>query len=404
MAVSTNKRIFYPANSIAIKNNGGALTFTTGHVVHGAQTASIDSNFNLEPVSELGLLETYENVEGIPDVNVSIQKVADGFPPVYLLATVTGTDPTLVGRSNARCSIGLAVYPDTSNFASGTPLSMVACSGMFVNSVSYTFPANGNFTEDVSFVGNDKIWTRAVGTATGTPNYGEPDLATMPVLTWNAHMPAHDSPRATAGVGRSQSFNWAVPALSGGYVADVNGAVDHPDITVLPTEIFGITLSGLNTESVVGEYDTHVESITISTSFNRESINELGRRGPYNRSITFPVDVTSQIVVTSTEGDLVSHTEKGIFGTGTGLCAASNSNLRDRTIRIATCEGIRIYLGVKNRLASVSYGGADAGGGNAKATYNYTNQNIMTVMHQYDPHPSGSVWWANRTTNGYLTD
>ena len=37
-------------------------------------------------------------------------------------------------------------------------------------------------------------------------------------------------------------------------------------------------------------------------------------------------------------------------------------------------------MGGKNRLSSVSYGGGDAGGGNATCTYSYINYNDLDVQ------------------------
>jgi hypothetical protein len=82
----------------------------------------------------------------------------------------------------------------------------------------------------------------------------------------------------------------------------------------------------------------------VSTDLNRETIDELGRKGPYHRTVGFPVEVTCEIEVTSSSGDLVSATEDGIYTTGTA-CGDDLGNLLDNTIRIATCEGTRIYLG-----------------------------------------------------------
>ena len=48
-------------------------------------------------------------------------------------------------------------------------------------------------------------------------------------------------------------------------------------------------------------------------------------------------------------------------------------------------EGARFDLGNKNKLASVTYGGGDAGGGNATVTYNYSNFNRLSVRHLQDP-------------------
>jgi hypothetical protein len=401
--MATNKRIFYPAHSVAIKNNDGPLTWGTGHLARGVLSCGMTTNFNLTPLFQLGNIEIYENVEGLPDVEVTLQKVLDGHPLLYHLATVSGTDPTLVGRSNSRCNIALAVFPDTNNFASGTPLSVVACSGMYINSISYTFPQDGNATEDATFVGNDKVWTTANGTATGTPNYGETDMRTMPAITYNAHMKRTDAPRAAGGAAQSKHFNFDLP--TGALTRDINGAVNHPDCTVLPTEIPGISLSGTNNKSDGENYDAHVSNISCSVSLNRETINELGRRGPYHRSVTFPVDVSCEISVTSADvGDGISVVENGIFGTGNDKCSSNSVNLRDRTIRLTNCEGIRVYLGVKNKLATVNYSGGDAGGGNVTTTYTYNTQNDFTIMHQHDPHASGATWWAQRNTNGFLTN
>ena len=43
--------------------------------------------------------------------------------------------------------------------------------------------------------------------------------------------------------------------------------------------------------------------------------------------------------------------------------------LTPEAIRVVTCEGTAIYLGNQNKLASVSYGGGDAGGGNVTVSY-----------------------------------
>jgi hypothetical protein len=401
-----NSRVYFATHSVALKQNGGALTFTTGHLLKGAQSVGITSNFNITPLFSLGYLPVYENLEGIPDVEVNIQKALDGYPLAFHLATTAATEPDLGGRSVARTDIGLAVYADTKTFASGTPVSVCAISGAYINSVSYNFSTDGSFTEDTSYVANDKIWTRFPGTATGTPNYGEADLVTMPTITWNAHMAASLSPIAVGGVAQSEDFLWDLPTSTGTLTGDTNGAVNHPDVTVLPTEIQGITLSGTNPTQTGGDVrSAHIQTASVSVSFNRESITELGRRGPYSRSIQFPVEVTAEFTSTTSEGDLVSHTSRGIFGSDTGaLCSVANENLRNRTIRLCTCEGTRIYLGRKNKLSSVSYAGGDAGGGNVTTTYGYTTQNEFTVMHQRDPHPSGATWWAERSTNGYLIE
>ena len=132
---------------------------------------------------------------------------------------------------------------------------------------------------------------------------------------------------------------------------------------------------------------------------SREDIFELGSKLPYAKKVTFPVEVTCDIEVTTASGDMINALDDC---TEAGACNAK-TNLNERRIRIATCEGLRIWLGQKNKLASVSYGGGDAGGGNATVTYSYSTFNDCTVMHERDTNGSGGSsssagWWTARQT------
>ena len=132
----------------------------------------------------------------------------------------------------------------------------------------------------------------------------------------------------------------------------------------------------------------------------REELFELGTRQPYARVVTFPVDVTCDIELLSLSGDMINAFADGC-GAGTDPCTGIVDNLANEKIRIATCEGTRIYLGTKNKLASVNYGGGDAGGGNVTVTYSYSTFNDFTVIHPQDPDASGTGWWSARAS--YLT-
>lgn len=361
-----NKRIHYPVQQVGLAADG-STTFTA---IHGLQDCAIETNFNLVTVLEYGQLDVYENIEELPEVSITVSKVLDGYPLMYCLATRDAATPTLAGRANAKCSLALSIFPDTNDRSTGTPESEVICSGLFVNSVNYNFPLDDNFTEEITLVGNDKVWRN------------DSEMVT-PVTTFyfTGAFTNNDSPIGTGGVNRRQDmlFGAGVP----GSGTDINGAQMDADITVLPINIFGVSTSG--TIIPTGESNTtHVSSITVSADFNREAINELGRRGPYHRSVSFPLDVTTEIQVTSVSGDMISATELGILTSGAAACNDAG-NLSNNTIRIATCEGTRIYMGVKNKLSSVSMNGGNTGGGNVTASYTYTNQNKLTVMHSGDP-------------------
>ena len=335
-----NKRIYYAIQQVSIGSPPVAL--------HGIQSVGISTNFSLEQVFELGQLEIYQNVEEVPEVEVTLNKVLDGYPLIYEAATQFGTsinaalvaqNDTLSGRQNARCDVYLGIFDDQQESATGNALDTVLCLGMYVSSVSYTFPVDGNFTEDVTLVGNSKVWT------------GNTPLA-------GAFTNNDDSP-ASSSVGRRQFL-------------DIGNCF-------FPTEIPGVQATGkLLDNSATGEgWSTHFQNITVSCDLGRESINELGRFAPYHRYATFPVEVTSEFEVLSITGDGINATEEGYYGTS-GQCG-NRYNLVDNKIVIATCEGTTIDIGLKNKLTSINYSGGDTGGGNVTVTYSYSTYNDFTV-------------------------
>lgn len=388
-----NNRIYYAIHQVGLKEDGNTGGFASDDVLHGVQSIGMQANFNLEQVFQLGQLAIYENVENLPDITVTLQKNLDGYPLILHQATKgsTTTDPTLAGRSTTKCIFGMSIFSDTLEACTGNPDSAVQCSGMYVSSSTFTFSRDGFFTEDCTLVGNDRVWLN-------TPTHGQtlnPNLPT-PAFTGQFNPNSNDSPIGQGGVNRRENllFDYSAGSL------DTNGMVADSDCTILPPDVFGITSSGTN-EKTNDVYGAHINSITVSVDFGRESINELGRKGPYTRYISFPTEVTCEIEVTSSSGDMVSATEVGIYTTGTD-CGSDVGNLLNRTIRIATCEGTRLYIGAKNKLASTNYTGGDAGGDNVNVSYGFSTFNDFTVIHSGDPHASGATWWTNRAD--YLID
>lgn len=387
MAASTNKRIYYAVHQVGFQPDGGGDWQTA----KGIQSVGMTTNFNLDQVFQLGQLAIYENIEEIPDIEVTLNKVLDGRAPVYLSATQGALEPTLAGRSNEKITFALSIFPDSATASEGNPDSMVQCSGMFVSSVAYNFPLDDNFNEDVTLVGNSKIWYNDPEIEPTNPAVDEiPDSG---IFQGGFSQSSNDAPTGSGGVNRREAMLFTVD--TGGHPSgDANGYHTDPDATCLPTAVFGINPYGANLKSNGEDFDAHISNITVSTDLGREEINELGRKGPYLRSVTFPVEVTCEVEVTSTSGDMVSATEFGIRTPGTGDACSPGGNLEDSTIRIATCEGTRISLGAKNKLASVNYSGGDAGGGNVAVSYTFTTFNDFTVIHPQDP--AGSTFFTNR--------
>ncbi len=346
-----NNRVFYACMRAGIAPNG-STSYTT---IRGLQSIAMTTTFNLTQAFEIGQLAIYENIEGIPDVQATLEKVLDGTPPVYTLATQGGTSASLTGRSAAKCQLAIGIYDETDNSATGAASTAVVLSGLYVNSVSYAASVNDNGTESVTLVGNNKTW---VGGTT---------------ITWadDPFASNDDAPPGDGGVSQRENVIFG----SGG--------------STLPTEIPGINGSGKNIDSATG-HGAHIQSITASTNLGREDAFELGTREEYYKYATFPTEVTTEFVILATSGDMISATAAGIY-TETGTCA-NGYNLTNQTIYLKFCEGLQIDLGTKNKLASIGQRGGDAGGGNVEITYTYSNFNDFIVYHSGDPNYETEGW------------
>lgn len=338
----------------------GSQTFTAAH---GVQSVGVTTNFNLDPVFELGQSRIYENLENIPDVEVTMEKVLDGYPLLYHLGTVGAPSATLFGRANQRPTIAMSLFPDTNDSASGTVVAQLVCSGMYVSSVGYQFPADGRFSESVTFVGNNKLWkTPATATFSGGFNNNDVPLA----LTYDS-----------GGIQRRQHMLFAHTGIS---TLDSNSQVNATSAakcTVLPPDIAGISPSGTN-ELIVGTTNRKcsIQSISTNVDLGRDALYELGQYGPYYRFMNVPVQVTTDIEIISKSGDWVSATEGGIY--------SNYRNTRLATIKLATQDGLFIDLGTQNRLSNITIGGGDTGGANQTITYSFVTQNDFTVTHPQD--------------------
>jgi len=341
-----NNRVYWATKRAGIAPLGSA-SYTT---IRGLQNIPVTTTFDLRQAFEVGQLAVYENIEGIPDVEVSMEKVLDGSAPIYTLMTQQGASATLAGRSTARASIGMAIYSDMANSATGNAGSALELSGMYVSAVGYQVSLNDSARETVSAVGNNKVWKLGSAITFADDPFDSND----------------DAPYAISGSGGVQQRE------------DVLFGAGN---TLLPTEIPGISSAGTNVAGANG-YACHVQGISINANLGRDDLFELGSKSSYFRYVRFPVQVTTAITITSSSGDMISATENGLYSEG-GSCG--RYNLTNQTIELKMCEGLIVNCGTKNKLQSINSTGGDAGGGNEEITYNYQNSNDFTVYHPRDP-------------------
>jgi hypothetical protein len=346
MGLNENNRIFWAIKAFGMGEDG-ATSFTE---VHGLQSVGITTTFNLEQLFEIGQVSIYENIEDIPDVEVTTEKVLDGYPLVYHLATPNTTVGSLLGRTVDKCIGVMSIFGDVQDSASGTPNSQVTMSGLFVNNLSYNIPVEGQATESVTLIGNDKVWSTSSFTFSGS-------------IFDNT-----DSPLAALGGsgGIQRREDVLFDSLTDGTVS------------LMPTDIPGITSSGTNEAHSNGVgLAARIQNISVSADLGRESLFELGKKSPFFRSAASSVEVTTEIETLAFDGDLVGATEAGV--------ASGGNNLTDQQIIVVMRDSTKLNMGTQNKLASVTYGGADAGAGNATITYTYTTFNDLTVTHGNDP-------------------
>lgn len=221
-----SNRVFYASHGVSVG----------GTTVQGAQSVGITTNFTLDPAFQLGQLALYDNVITTPEVEITVSKALDGQDSVWKLATGGGS---LVANANDRCDVIVGVGDDTA--PSLTNVAAIKCTGMYVSSVSYKFPVDGAFTEDVTFVGNSKILQGSV----------------------------------------------SAPSASGA--------------TMVRRQHFLASSSTLPVE-VAGE---NISNVTITAQLGRESMYKLGQYAPFHRFVKFPLEVTCEIDVIATGIDPV---------------------------------------------------------------------------------------------------
>jgi len=363
-----NNRIFYACQAVATEKLGSSGNMVP---IHGLQSVGVNTTFNLEQVFELGQIQIYENIEGIPDIEVTLEKVLDGYPLIYHLASSGSSSAGLAGRSKERTCMSLGIYEDSYDAVSGVAPTEVYMSGLYLSNVSYKFPTDGNCTESVTMVGNHKAWYSPALFMKSTT------VKALNNLNYSTGA-GQDEPTALGGSGGIQRRENVIMASS-----------------ILPTSIFGVIGSNSgNAGSGISDGNggfspngftnrVHVQNFDVSVDFSRDNILELGRKAPYYRAAKFPIEVTSNFEIIAISGDQVSAYEEGL-ASYKGTRNEGNSTSQDRIVMYLQ-DGTILDLGNKNRLSSITYGGGDSSGGNATIKYSFSTFNELYVYHPQDP-------------------
>jgi len=383
VAPTVNYRTYWAIEAIGTEAEGLGGTVGDVDFMHGVQSVGLSTNFNLEQIFQLGQLEIYQDLEDIPDIEVTINKVIEGHKtlayarcinPVGFEAAaadavfgqtgLTATTNVLTEVQNNKVDIGFVVNNDEDGAVGDNDgLVFAWMSGMYVSSASFNFPTEGYFTEDITLVGNHQVW----GTA------GK--MANVPV----SKPPAAEDLDIGEILRRETIYFEDLPAPLG--------------LKKLDNATAGLS-------AVAGDIgDLAISNMTVSVDFGREPMYRLGQRQPYHRYVTFPVEVTTEIEAYVTDvADMIidAYPEKNNVQKATGDDGSSTHQLKfhvqDGTVltpkAASTLGGVTTRhtfdLGKNNYLQAVTWNGLSTDGTNATITYSYRNFNKLDVASKKD--------------------
>jgi hypothetical protein len=361
--MGNNNRVFYGSQVAQLKPATTGTNYGRWYQPLGVQSVGFTSTFETEKTFQLGAIDIYSVAENVPNVEATISKALDGTCPLYLMCMggqsgIAGANLTaftddqmntkgLGALANNTVIFRLGIYNDTVSNVDGSTSDWVQCSGMYLSSLSYTFPVDGNAKEDVTLVGNNKKWSQ-----------NNPTMGSMTAVT----------PTGEYAIAKK---------LARRQYIDVNNSIMPTGSGGLPT-------------GLANNIDLHLQNITINADLGRDQINELGSFAPYHRYAKFPIEVTSEFEMIATEGDYINANDF-LFQSG---CGVKYSNINTLPVQLKVCGSgtgtLEISLGSGNQLTSVNYTGGDTSGGNASITYSFRNYNdfYMKAANSYSGVPS----------------
>ena len=144
----SNNRVFYACHAVSID----------GAFVRGAQSVGMNTTFDLEPIFQLGQLKKIDTVTLTPQVEITVSRVLENSTPV-----LSGTFEEIF--ESAEHEICVSIGDDTAPLLT-SPSSNIFCTGAGVTGVTYSFPVDGTFTEEITYLGDSKQVGGCAATAT----------------------------------------------------------------------------------------------------------------------------------------------------------------------------------------------------------------------------------------------
>tara|TARA_B100000902_G_C27282001_1_gene902292 strand:- start:142 stop:1311 length:1170 start_codon:yes stop_codon:yes gene_type:complete len=347
--------------------NGSTISTVNGvaykqRILDGVQSVGFSSNVEFEQIFELGHLQIFENIEGSPSCEATLERALPVQSPSLLEIFGASGNDYGVNMSNLGNDVGLSIR-----------LGVNADGGVMTNIASTS--ANRYGIQIDGFTSSYSISAQTDGAVTESLGIAGVNLFVIPSgATTNLKLP-QPSTSNPSGVFRRQDTSVVKRAIK----------ADN-------------TVDALATNNV---YD-RVQSASISVDIGREDLLEMGRKGPYIRYASFPVEVTAEVEyavdTTKEAGDHVMQVN-GLMtritaDTECDITAGKGSLLEIRGTRRlgSTCQSagtnahkkLNTGLGVAPsfavgisgaKLQSQNWSGGDTGGGVVTISESYTSFN-----------------------------
>lgn len=408
-----NKRIYYAIQAVAAEPiNSFGEKLGTKIKLQGLQSVVINTDFDYEPIPQLGSLAVYDQRKTASNIEMQLSKIIDNKPPLYLLLTqgtqADSSNKNIYDLSERKSDLYLGVWPDINTFASGNSIQTVRCSGMSISSVEYNFTTD-SFLETITLQGTNKTWLNpAELLEPQNPQDGSRNPLVQPP-------PCPANPGCVPVPNRDVIPDNVV--VAGRHSIDFEGSI-------LPTGSGGI-YAPLD--------DLRILSINIKCDIDREKVYQIGSAVPAHNYIISPTTISCYIetimshkefekfheyqdkkYVASIVEDQSEHPplydvkfppdpNNNWWKSGTRLLGP-NGNIQTCStkipkhtfpksiiFKIKNCNDITkktqtdtadlyIDLGTENRIVSIDYSG-NTSGDSMVVRYNFRNYNHFTVRH-----------------------
>ena len=307
-----NQRVFYACQGICYNDVP----------VEGVQSVTLNTQQENIVLDQYGSLTVHKSVPNYPEITVSITRaMSSGIGMLY-----SGTlEDNINTHNNTMC---LFIGKDTESKLASSPASdtyNIFLSGVSINSVTYNFPADGNFTEELELITYHKYFNKCPVANTVFSNLQD----------------------SASGLYRRQSLN--------------------SDDSIIATNLLPA--------------DARISNVSVNASFGIQDVKEFGMNisnpNKLYRYASLPIVTSTSVTAIVRDSGLDFFEINPADDPASHLCHFSGLNSGTVPLKFKLCGGHELNLGTGN-LTSLSYNGGSVDGGNVEVNLTFESANVFT--------------------------